>query len=458
VVAAVVAAGVLVTGGPPALARPAAARTLTGTVAGVPFLVDVPAHWNGTLLLWNHAYEQGGGPVPLEDADPDHPEVRTWLLDHGYALAGASYPYAPWATPQASRSQLALLDWFGARVGRPRSTVVWGRSLGGQLTAVLAERHPGRVSGALPMCGEVAGPVATANAQLDLAFVLGTLLWPDQDVQPVRITDPAANLDRALGLLRDAYASGPAARARIALAAALADVPGWVDSLAPAPADLDEEVLGQVLHTLYQNGPFLWGGSRAQLEQLLGGNPSWNTGVDYAAQLRRSALRGEVAEEYRRAGLDLRADLDLLAAAPRIAADPAAVARLAAEGGVRGRVSVPTVTLHSTGDGTAPVEHERWYGDRAADLGRAGLLRQLYTARGNHCFFTGAEELTALQLLLDRMRTGSWGPSDAASLNARAAAFGPGYQAMTSYYQEGTQNVPSAFAAFRPLPFPRPFG
>lgn len=458
VLAAAVAAGVLVSGGPAAVAGEAAPGTFTGSVRGVPFLVDVPAHWNGTLLLWNHAYEQGGGPVPLEDADPAHPEVRAWLLDHGYALAGASYPNAPWATRQATGSQLALLDWFGAHVGRPRSTVTWGRSLGGQLTALIAERYPARFSGALPMCGEVAGPVATANAQLDMAFALGTLLWPDADVQAVRITDPAANLDRALGLLRAAYGSGPQGRARIALAAALADVPGWVDSLGPAPTDPDEEVLGQALYTLYQNGSFLWGAGRAQLEQLLGGNPSWNTGVDYDAQLRRSALRGEVAEAYRRAGLDLQADLDRLAAAPRIAPDPAAVARLATEGGVRGRIAVPTVTLHSTGDGTAPVQNERWYGDRAAALGRSGLLRQLYTARGNHCFFTGAEELTSLQLLLRRVDSGSWGPSDAAALNAGAASLGPGYQAMTSYYQDGSQDVPPSFVEYRPGPFPRSFG
>ncbi|MFF4652147.1 alpha/beta hydrolase family protein [Streptomyces sp. NPDC001380] len=462
VAAAALAAAALGTGAPAARAADGGTagaaegvRTLTGTAGGVPFLADVPEHWNGTLLLWSHAYEQGGGAPPPEDADPAHPEVRTWLLDHGYALAGSSYPYAPFATREAADGQLALLDWFREHVGAPRSTVAWGRSLGGQLTAVLAERHPRRFAGALPMCGEVAGAVAGANAQLDMAFALGALLWPDADVRTARIADPAANLDRALGLLRSAYRSGPQGRARIALAAALADVPGWADSLAPAPADPDEEVLGQVLATLYQNGSFLWGPGRAELERLVGGNPSWNTGVDYAAQLDRSGRRAAVDEAYRRAGLDMDADLGTLAAAPRVSPDPGAVLRLAAQASVTGRVAVPTVTLHSTGDVTAPVENERRYGDLAAVQGRSGLLRQLYTARGNHCFFTGAEELTALRVLLDRVATGRWGPSDAASLNVAAAGFGPGYDAMTSYYQDGVRDVAPAFEEYRPGPFPR---
>ncbi|HWL84624.1 MAG TPA: hypothetical protein VNO21_02410 [Polyangiaceae bacterium] len=438
-----------------AAGAPASVRTLTGTVDNVPFLADVPDPWNGTLLLWNHAYRQV--PPPAEDCDPDHPEVKAWLLDHGYALAGSEYPDFVWSAPELIHDQLALLDWFTAEVAQPRHTVTWGRSLGGQMTAVLAERYPQRFSGALPMCGEIAGPAGFVNGLFDVGFALNTLLWPGSKVELVHIADPVANLTLAQSLLKNALNSGsPQAKARIALANALGDIPGWADSLAPLPADPDEQVLHQVLYDRFQDGTFVWGPGRGRMEQQLGGNPSWNIGIDYRRQLATSSQRGLVETEYQRAGLDLEADLATLNAAPRIAPDPAARNRLAAEGSILGLVSVPTLTLHTTGDGVAPVENERQYGDLAALFGRSGDLRQTWVARANHCFFTGAEELTALGVLFERIRTGSWSDARAANLNAAAASFGQAYRQMFSFYADGTSAVDSAFIDARPAPFLRP--
>jgi pimeloyl-ACP methyl ester carboxylesterase len=434
----------------------AALRHLTGTVRGVPFVVEVPANWNGTLLLWSHWYDQPGSPEIPPESDPDHPELKTWLLDNGYALAGSQYPMVPFASKEIVDAQLGLLDWFAANVGRPKRTIAWGKSLGGQVTAVLAERYPNRISAALPMCGKLAGEVGADNTQLDVAFTMKTLLWPDQPVQLVHIADPTANQTLANGLLRSALDSAEG-RARLALANAVGDIPGWVDSLAPRPADPDEQVIHQYLNARYQIGSSLFGYARAQAEQLLGGNPSWNVGVDYAAQLAKSSQRDEVLELYRRAGLDLNADLATLAKAPRIAPDALAAGRLARDTTLFGLVSVPTLTLHSTGDGTDIVEGAGWYGDAARRLHRDANLRQAYVDRANHCFFTAAEELAALRALLTRLNTGKWGDTGPAALNAVANSYGPEYRQMWSYYSEGTATVEGAFQPVRPGPFPRPF-
>ena len=59
---------------------------------------------------------------------------------------------------------------------------------------------------------------------------------------------------------------------------------------------------------------------RAEVERRAGGNPSWNTGVDYGRQLITSPYAVEVAVLYRAAGLNLDTDLRKLNAGRRIAA------------------------------------------------------------------------------------------------------------------------------------------
>jgi pimeloyl-ACP methyl ester carboxylesterase len=437
----------------PAQAEPTA-RHLTGTVSGSPFVVDLPADWNGTLLLWSHGYSDPSQPAP--PPVPADPLFTGWLLDHGYALAGSAFPNLPWASHDAIEDQLALLDWFTANIGKPRRTIAVGQSLGAQVTTVLAERYPHRFSAALPMCGPLAGGVAWFNGMLDVSFTLKTLLWPDQQVQVVRIANPAGNQDLANSLLREAL-NTPEGQARLALANAFGDVPGWADSLAPRPADPGEQVVHQYLYDRYQLGTFLFGAARAQAESALGGNPSWNTGVDYAQQLAKSSQRDEVTELYRRAGLDLDADLTTLARAPRIGPDARALAGLAVDSTIVGLPSVPTLTLHTTGDGTTVVEAERWYGDRAAAFGRSANLRQTYVERGNHCFFTIAEQLAAITAVRSRVDSGKWGDTGPAALNAVANSYGPEYRQIWSYYSPGSAVAGGAFVDARPGPFPRPF-
>ena len=61
--------------------------------------VEVPVHWNGTLLLFSHGYVSPGSEPVASDA-PD-PAVRSWLLGHGYALAGTSFRHSGWAVEEA---------------------------------------------------------------------------------------------------------------------------------------------------------------------------------------------------------------------------------------------------------------------------------------------------------------------------------------------------------------------
>ncbi|HKV00878.1 MAG TPA: prolyl oligopeptidase family serine peptidase, partial [Ktedonobacteraceae bacterium] len=263
---------------------PNGTNTLHGTLGGANYTISVPSNWNGTLVLYSHGYVFTS--QPLLNPAPDVGDALTGaaLLQQGYALAGSSYSQNGWALQQAFHDQIALLDHFDAKCGQPTRTIAWGHSLGGIITAGLVQLYPKRFAGALPMCGVLAGGVGTWNQALDSAFAFDVLLAGNA-LPIVHITNPLGAFNQAESIFGSAQTT-PQGRARIALAAALADIPGWFDTASPEPASSD-------FATQEQN-QFLWQSkidfafaffARPELEARAGGNPSWNTGVNYRDQL-----------------------------------------------------------------------------------------------------------------------------------------------------------------------------
>jgi hypothetical protein len=73
--------------------------------------------------------------------------------------------------------------------------------------------------------------------------------------------------------------------------------------------------------------------------------------VDYTQDLAHSANAAEVHALYDAAGLNLRTDLKTLNGAPRISADPSAVAYMEQNIVFNGQLTMPVLTMHTTGDG-----------------------------------------------------------------------------------------------------------
>jgi len=426
---------------------------LTGSLAGARYEIAIPHPWNGTLFLYAHGYVPPGRPNPAT-AVP-FPALRSWLLDHGYAAAGSSYGRTGWAVEQGLHDQIALLDYFTLRFGKPRRTIAWGGSEGGIISAGLVQRYPNRIAGAIPIAGPLEGGVAAWNAVLDLGFAFKTLLAPQSQVQLVHIANPATNLQLAYGLLTKAEKTA-IGRARLALAAALYDVPGWYDAAKPEPGSGSFRARLSAQEQWLQNFVFPFAFSfRAELEQRAGGNPSWNTGVNYAKQLARSANRVEVAALYRSARLDLAKDLQTLARKPRLSADPKSVQYLSRNIVFNGRVSIPVLTVHTTADGLVPVEAEQAYGSVVSAAGKHALLRQLYVRRAGHGNITSAEGIVAFQVMMRRLDTGGWPATNAASLNRQATALGPALNVAENW--PGSPRTAPAFTSFKPPVFLRPY-
>lgn len=156
----------------------------TGTIRGAAYTILMPRSWNGTLLLYSHGYRVDSGrraekPALSQSDTTGTGRDRTSqaLLAAGYALTGSSYSSNGWAVHDAVVAANDLHQRFIELVGQPKRTYVWGSSLGGLITELIAERF-GWVDGAAPMCGVVAGPLLTFDHLLESAVLTKALLFP----------------------------------------------------------------------------------------------------------------------------------------------------------------------------------------------------------------------------------------------------------------------------------------
>lgn len=408
---------------------------------GTPYRIDVPATWNGTVLVGlDYA---GRDPMAPDDGET----TNRALMAAGFALAGTTRTVTGWAIHKSAENAVRTLDLFEARYGKLRHAVQFGSSQGGHTAAVSVQAYPSRWSGALAQCAGLAGSIGQWNAKFDALFAAKALLAPGSDLPIIGI--PKDWRTTALPAWQKVFAEArqtPQGRARVALAAMLGQLPDWADPALPPPKrdDLDarEAGLGDSLALVPPRG--LIGqamSSRSQIEALAGGNITSNVGVDYAQVLKRADVDGLIARLYRRAGLDLAADLDRLARAPRVAADPQAVGYMAT-GVFDGQLQVPVLTLSGIADAIGGTAAQQAYESVVKAAGKSALLRQTYVESVGHCGFKPAETVAAVQALMQRIETGSWPRTDPAAMNKAAAATGLG---------------DSRFVAFVPPPFARPF-
>ncbi|MGA9354804.1 MAG: hypothetical protein WBV46_14025 [Terriglobales bacterium] len=431
----------------------AAQKHITGTLSdGATYVIDVPATWNGTLLLYSHGYVAPGGSNPAEDVGD--PLTGAYLLAAGYAMAGSSYATTGWAVQWAVPDQISTLQVFESKVGTPTTTIAWGHSLGGMVTAALVQEYPSQFNAALPMCGVVGGGVGTWNVGLDTQFAFNTLL-AGGSLQVVNINDPTENAEEAAGILIAAQET-PQGQARIALSAALGDTPGWYDptSPEPAPTDYTDREADQYDWLLNVDGIFLFD-YRADLESKAGGNPSFNNGINYETQLKKSVDYAEVQALYTAAGLDLATDLETLKTTARITADQSALTYLTNNIIYNGQILIPVLTMHTTGDGLVPVQEEAAYAAVVKDAKDSANLKQTFVHRAGHCEFSPAETITALQTLVLRLNKGKWEDLTAADLNKEATALGSTYNVIDA--DGGVVAAAPAFETYKPAKFLRTY-
>jgi pimeloyl-ACP methyl ester carboxylesterase len=122
----------------------------SGDLQGAPFRIDIPAHWNGSLVMLMHGYEPKG--MPREKPWPQN-DATPVFLQHGYAVAASAYSSQGWAVAEALPDNERLRQYFTAAYGKPRHTYAVGVSLGGLEALASLEQDGKRYDGALSLCG-----------------------------------------------------------------------------------------------------------------------------------------------------------------------------------------------------------------------------------------------------------------------------------------------------------------
>lgn len=420
---ALIVAGLVTIVATGASGAPAGPRILTGALAdGSAYRIEVPAAWNGVLMLYSHGYALPGRGFDL--AKPFQNATFRGLIARGYALAASAYPHQGWAVQPALTDQMQLLDRVPRLIGAtPRKTIAIGDSMGGDITVGLTQLHPRRFAGALPVCGALTG-MAGFGKSVTTGLLAGTTLLQlppaTADLPYLRhhLKTVAHHLDRRVTL-----AQGSArGRARLALVAAFLQIPGWSATTHGPPDSLAQTQADQVV-SLRWVLPFIqvvYADLAARISE-----PPLASATHPGALLRRSPEYPVVRALYAQAHLSLAGDLARLRRAPPYRSTAFARRYLRWFFEPSGALHVPTLTVHTLGDDLVPIGVESQYAHLVARAGDSAMLRQVGVARYGHCAFTPAEIVVAVDALMHRVKTGRWGDLAPTTLNARARGLGP---------------------------------
>ncbi len=394
------------------------------TLNGAAYEIKMPTKWNGTLLLYSHGYRYAQpappdfSPVETKAVSASDDATAAKLLAAGYALAGSAYKSNGWAVQDGVAAAEDLHKFFVDNIAQPYRTEIWGDSLGGLITQMIAEKHPEWVDGAAPLCGVMAGVVPNMNLALDVSYAVKTLIYPDMKLTGYASYEEAvANWTNAMkALIAAASDVKGGGTAKILYIAALVDAPSQTLHFDGSSVESKVKATVEALATDLGYATF----ARYDLEQRFGGNPSGNDATDYAGRIsdsERSLIDAVTAGATDRFNAEL-------AAGTKITADDAAKTKALAEGGdPKATITKPEITMHTAADPLVISQNQTFFLDRYQAAQKAGTatapLVQTYTVApttypqdpgapygAGHCNFTPESNVAILNLLTDWVQNG----------------------------------------------------
>lgn len=347
--------------------------------------IDVPANWNGDLVLYAHGIVEAGLPVRLPTTQDGYHILRSHLLADGYAVAASSYSSNGWALADAVRRTHQLNEIVARTAGRPRRTFLVGHSMGALAIVKLAEQHPEEYDGVLAMCGPLGGAVAELQYAGD-ARVTFDYYFPNV------LPGTALNVPPGTQYLSPFDAGGPS-QLFLEVYSALSANPSATFQWATAAKlpFITETELGNA--ALYAVG-FLVRYSRDFIERVNGKMPFDNEDVAYQVNVTLDPATNAYLSGLLNAGVQ------------RFKADRPALRYYERNYTPTGQIDIPLMTLHTTRDPAIPVSHEAMFAKTVAAAGRSERLVQRAIDRWGHCAFTSSEVEAAFSDLVGWVNSG----------------------------------------------------
>ncbi len=398
---------------PPVLAAcpaqvPPTARCFSGRdSAGAYYYIAVPQDWQGTLVLHDHGGPELGAPKAERTAD----DLNRWavMVRAGYAWAGSTYHQGGVAVRDAAADSERLRRIFSQYIAVPRITVLHGQSWGASVAARQAELFTEQTVGRRPYdavlltSGVLGGGSRSYDVRTDLRAVYQYLCHnhprPTEPAYALNLGLPAgvhmsradlkARADECLGLDRPAAQRTPVQQGRVETLERVLRIPA--SAILP---HLD------------------WGTFHFQdisSHRTGGASPFGNIGAVYSGSADDAALNAGV---------------------PRLAADPVAYARFAADTDPTGHIPapVPVLSVKWISDPTAFAELDAQFRSTMDRAGSGDRLVQTFTRQGTHSYISDPTYVALMGALLDWSSKGDKPTPEGVAARCRAAEarFGAG--------------------------------
>ncbi|WP_043238866.1 alpha/beta hydrolase [Stutzerimonas azotifigens] len=350
----------------------------TGLLGNASYQIEVPANWNGMLVMYAHGY-RGEGP----ELTVGPPAIRAWLLQQGYAWAASSYSANYYDVRAGIEDTNALALAFSELTGRPEPQKIYitGHSMGGHVAAAAVEaetyataNHRVRYAGSVPMCG-VTGDTFEFEYLMDFTLAaqhlagLGPTGFPASDFQQ--------KLPQIIAALWTQYPTQPSA--------------------------LGEKLEGIVRNLTGGPRPIFAEGFRTQLQSVVLGTDGRDGTVN---GILADSLTGNMDTRYQfddHAAMS-REEREFNDSIIRVIGRPSAN-NLRPDGlrwipVVNGEFNVPVVSIHTLGDLYVPFRHMQIHRKRAEANGNGDWLVQRAIRAPSHCDFSYQEQVEAMAAML----------------------------------------------------------
>ena len=365
-----------------------------GVLNGAAYHIEVPATWNGKLVMYAHGFNGNGSVLTITN-----PSIRRYLIQNGYAWAASSYSKNFYDVRAGVEDTNALALQFttiaaanSRTLSAPTKIYITGHSMGGHITAAAIEDeaaataiHKVKYAGAVPMCG-VVGDTELFNEfgamQMTAQVEAGVASSP--------ITSWTTVAPQVLGALFSSFPSAAAPTAQIATTAAGAIWASAVKNFTGGTRPLFAQ--GLAFGGSFPGGSLTTFGGDGTVTGILTKNVVDTTGFTYT-------IDGDAVTS---AALNASAqDLTAVADANRLRRDGLRWIPV-----INGEFKIPVVSIHTLGDLFVPFSMEQIYQKRVAAKGNSVWLVQRAIRGASHCDFTVAEQVSAFDDMIKWERDG----------------------------------------------------